>query len=98
MKPLFANLFGPPGTGKPRRDGRVRVYWGGRRHHRNGLVSDDRPENLEVSNQSDHARRHNLAGRKRVRACRVPFGADRGPNRPLGYTKKEAQVAEALIY
>jgi hypothetical protein len=32
-------------------------------HHKNGNITDDRIENLEVMNQSQHARMHNVNGR-----------------------------------
>jgi hypothetical protein len=37
-------------------------------HHKNGNITDDRIENLEVMNQSQHARMHNVNGR----FCSIP--------------------------
>ena len=39
-------------------------------HHINGNNSDDRPENLEVMSQSEHAKKHNVNGRFSS-VCRV---------------------------
>lgn len=38
-------------------------------HHINGDVTDNRPENLQVMTQSEHARLHNVAGKFRGVQC-----------------------------
>ena len=34
-------------------------------HHRNGVITDNRPENLELMSNSEHVRLHRLAGGSR---------------------------------
>lgn len=42
-------------------------------HHRNGDVTDNRPENLEVMTQSEHSSAHHYrVGTKRDRVSRIP--------------------------